>query len=92
MNLPPLPEPEFLGWDQTQVLNGFSAEQMQAYALLAIKQRFGKGKRGPKFSAKDVAYIRELHAQGFAYKEVSRQIEMAEATFFKIVHHRGAYK
>jgi hypothetical protein len=86
--LPPLPEAAMLG------LTGpfYRAEQMQAYALLAIKQVCGSGKRGPKFSPKDVAYIRELHAQGFSYKAVSRQIEMCEATFFKIVHHRGAYK
>ena len=84
MILPPLPEP---------LANGYYAEEcMCKYALLAIKQRFGKGKRGPKFSAKDVAYIRELYAQGFAYKAVSRQIEMSEATFFKIVHKKGAYK
>ena len=67
-------------------------DAIKAYALLAIKQHFGKGKRGPKFGAKDVAYIRELYAQGFAYKAVNRQIEMCEATFFKIVHRRGAYK
>ncbi len=88
MNLPPLPETHL----SNKVEKFYTAADMQAYALLAIKQHFGKGKRGPKFSPKDVAYIRELHAQGFAYKAVSRQIEMCEATFFKIVHHRGAYK
>ena len=84
MILPPFPEPLPNGY--------YDTELMAAYALLAIKQHFGKGKRGPKFSTKDVAYIRELHAQGFAYKAVNRQIEMSEATFFKIVNRRGAYK
>jgi hypothetical protein len=84
MILPPFPEPLSNGY--------YDTELMAAYALKAIKQHFGKGKRGPKFSAKDVAYIRELHAQGFAYKAVSRQIEMSEATFFNVVHRKGAYK
>jgi hypothetical protein len=91
MILPPLPQGyENKPWDYKGPI--WIESQMQAYALLAIKQHFGKGKRGPKFSAKDVAYIRELYAQGFAYKAVSRQIEMSETTFFKIVHRRGAYK
>jgi hypothetical protein len=85
MILPPLPTPTYDAYFYT-------SEDMCKYALLAIKQHFGKGKRGPKFSAKDVAYIRELYAQGFAYKAVSRQIEMSAATFFKIVNRRGAYK
>jgi len=84
MILPPFPEP---------LPNGYYSEEcMCEYALLAIKAVCGSKHRGPKFSAKDVAYVRELHAQGFAYKAVSRQIEMCEATFFKIIHHRGAYK
>ena len=88
MNLPPLPETHL----HNKVEKFYTAADMHFYGELCIKQHFGKGKRGPKFSAKDVAYIRELHAQGFAYKAVSRQIEMCEATFFKIIGHRGAYK
>ena len=67
-------------------------EEMQAYGELCVKTVCGGKHRGPKFSAKDVAYIRELYAQGFAYKAVNRQIEMSEATFFNIVHRKGAYK
>jgi hypothetical protein len=85
MILPPLPVPTYDAYFYTK-------EDMQAYALLAIKTVCGGKHRGPKFSAKDVAYIRELYAQGFAYKAVNSQIEMCEATFFKIVHRRGAYK
>lgn len=88
MNLPPLPETHL----RNKVEKFYTAADMHFYGELCVKAVCGSGKRGPKFSAKDVAYIRELHAQGFAYKAVSRQIEMAEATFFKIVHHRGAYK
>ena len=84
MILPPFPEPLSNGY--------YDTELMAAYALKAIKTVCGGKHRGPKFSAKDVAYIRELHAQGFAYKAVNRQIEMSEATFFNIVQRRGAYK
>ena len=92
MILPPLPEEnrQFLFGPSSDC--GYTAEQMRKYALLAIKTVCGGKHRGPKFSAKDVAYIRELYAQGFAYKAVNRQIEMSEATFFNIVHRKGAYK
>ena len=85
MILPPLPEPYF------EVLKAFSESQMQAYALLAIKTICG-GKHPKKFSAEEVNLIRKLHAQGFNYKGVSRQIEMSERTFRNIVNKQGAYK
>ena len=91
MILPPLQShnhPDFPSMKWTDL----EMDAIKAYALLAIKTVCGGKHRGPKFSAKDVAYIRELYAQGFAYKAVSRQIEMSEATFFKIVHKKGAYK
>ena len=84
MILPPLPEP---------LSNGYYAEEcMCQYALLAIKTVCGGKHRGPKFSERDVAIIRSLHEQGFAYKAVNRQIEMSEATFYNITKRRGAYK
>ena len=83
MNLPPVPQ-----WNPGVPYH----LQMQAYGELCVKTVCGGKHRGPKFSAKDVAYIRELYAQGFAYKAVNRQIEMSEATFFNIVHRKGAYK
>ena len=88
MILPPLPETHL----NNRVDKFYTAADMQFYGEACIKAVCGSKHRGPKFSAKDVAYIRELHAQGFHYKAVSRHIEMCEATFFKIVHHRGAYK
>ena len=92
MILPPLPEPTDVIRIGTQLLRAFTATQMQAYGELCVKTICGGKHRGPKFSAKDVAYIRDLHAQGFAYKAVRRQIEMSEATFTNITHRRGAYK
>ena len=83
MILPPLPEP---------LANGYYAEEcMCKYALLAIKTVCG-GKHTKKFSERDVAIIRSLHEQGFAYKAVNRQIEMSEATFYNIIKRKGAYK
>ena len=86
MKLPPLPEP------LCHADGNYTSEQMALYGKLCVTTICGGKHRGPKFSAKDVAYIRELYAQGFAYKAVNRQIEMSEATFFNIVHRKGAYK
>jgi DNA invertase Pin-like site-specific DNA recombinase len=88
MILPPLPESHL----NNKVEKFYTAADMAFYGGLCIKAVCGGKHRGPKFSAKDVAYIRELYAQGFAYKAVSRQIEMSEATFYNITKRRGAYK
>ena len=88
MNLPPLPETHL----NNKVEKFYTAADMHFYGELCIKTVCGGKHRGPKFSPKDVAYIRELHAQGFSYKAVNRQIEMSEPTFYNVVHHKGAYK
>ena len=88
MILPPLPETHL----NNKVEKFYTAADMANYGKLCVTTICGGKHRGPKFSAKDVAYIRELYAQGFAYKAVNRQIEMSEATFFNIVHRKGAYK
>ena len=86
MILPPLPlDPNGQEWTDDE------AKIIQAYGELCIKAVCG-GKHTKKFSERDVAIIRSLHEQGFAYKAVNRQIEMSAATFFKIVNRRGAYK
>ena len=91
MILPPLPQGyENKPWDYKGPI--WTESQMKVYGEACIKQVCGGRHRGPKFSPKDVALIRELHAQGFSYKAVNRQIEMSEPTFYNVVHHKGAYK
>jgi hypothetical protein len=82
--LPPLPVPTYDAYFYTK-------EDMQAYALLAIKTVCG-GKHPKKFSGAEVYQIREMHRNGCGYKQVNKHHPMAEKTFYNIVNKRGAYK
>ena len=87
MILPPLPR-------HPDPLNEWNREELcaiKAYGELCVKTVCG-GKHPRKFSDADVNLIRKLHAQGFNYKGVSRQIEMSQKTFHNIVNKQGAYK
>jgi DNA invertase Pin-like site-specific DNA recombinase len=87
MILPPLPESHL----NNKVEKFYTAADMAFYGELCVKAVCG-GKHPKKFSERDVAIIRSLHEQGFAYKAVNRQIEMSEATFYNIIKRKGAYK
>lgn len=87
MTLPPFP-----------IQPRYSAEDMLAYGEECIRS-YRKHKAGhlgvsrctPKFDAAQADDIRALHARGMTYKQTCRKYDMSEATFYKIVHRRGAY-
>ena len=84
MILPQLPTPTYDAYFYTK-------EDMQAYALLAIKTICG-GKHPKKFSAEEVREIRIAHTAGHGYKQVNKHHPMSERTFRNIVNKQGAYK
>ena len=84
MILPPLPTPTYDAYFYVK-------EDMQAYALLAIKTVCG-GKHPKKFSGAEVYQIREMHRNGCGYKQVNKHHPMSERTFRNIVNKQGAYK
>ena len=85
MILPQLPVPTYDAYFYTK-------EDMQAYALLAIKAVCGGKHRGPKFSGAEVYQIRDMHRNGCGYKQVNKHHPMSEKTFYNIVNKQGAYK
>jgi hypothetical protein len=92
MILPPLPlDPNGQEWTDDE------AKIIQAYALLAIKEYKASvskmcSSNRKKFSDSEAAYIRQLHANGWTYKQVYKHNKMSEVTFINIIKRKGAYK